>query len=131
MLYGVPAQGRTAAQVEAGLRAEVAKVAASGVTEAELRRARTQWMAGEVFKRDSVFEQANELGNNWIQGMPLDADERVLARLEKITPQQVQDVARRYFGDDQLTVGTLVPQPIDPARARRAAAAQAAGGDVH
>ena len=131
MLYGVPAQGRTAAQVEAGLRAEVAKVAASGVTEAELLRARTQWMAGEVFKRDSVFEQANELGNNWIQGMPLDADERVLARLQKITPQQVQDVARRYFGDDQLTVGTLLPQPIDPARARRAAAAQAAGGDVH
>jgi zinc protease len=131
MLYGVPAQGRTAAQVEAALRAEVAKVAAEGVSEAELRRVKTQWVAGEVFKRDSVFEQANELGSNWIMGLPIDADEQVIARLEKVTAQQVQAVAQRYFGDDQLTVGTLLPQPVDPSKPRRPAQADAPGGAVH
>ncbi|WP_198971409.1 M16 family metallopeptidase [Xylophilus sp. ASV27] len=131
MLYGVPAQGRTAAQVESALRAQVAKVAAEGVSEAELRRVKTQWVAGEVFKRDSVFEQANELGSNWIMGFPTDADEQVIARLEKVTAQQVQAVAQRYFGDDQLTVGTLVPQPLDPSQARRPAQADVPGAAVH
>ena len=35
------------------------------------------------------------------------------------TPEQVQSVAERYFGDDQLTVGTLVPPPLDSKAARR------------
>ncbi|MES2188386.1 MAG: pitrilysin family protein [Pseudomonadota bacterium] len=131
-LSGVPAAGHTAAQLEAALRAQVAKVAAEGVGEAELRRVKVQWRAGEVFKRDSVFGQANELGSNWAEGMPVDADQRLLQRLEQVTAAQVQVVAAKYFGDTQLTVGTLVPQPVDPSRPRRPpAAAEGAGEAVH
>ena len=32
---------------------------------------------------------------------------------------QVQDVAKKYFGDDQLTVGVLLPQPIDKTKKPR------------
>lgn len=110
-LSGVPAQGKTAAQLEAALRAQVAKVAQDGVSEAELHRVKTQWMASEIYKRDSVMGQAQELGSLWIQGLPLDADECLIARLRPITSAQVQAVAKKYFGDDQLTVATLVPQP--------------------
>ena len=40
----------------------------------------------------------------------------VQAALDGVTAQQVQDVAKRYFGDEQLTVGTLIPtgQPSKP-----------------
>ena len=110
-LSGVPAQGKTAAQLEAALRAQVARVAQDGVSEAELNRVKTQWMASEIYKRDSVMGQAQELGSLWIQGLPLDADERLIERLRPITSAQVQAVAQKYFGDDQLTVATLVPQP--------------------
>ena len=41
-LEGVPAPGKTAAQVEAALREQVARVAREGVTEAELNRVKTQ-----------------------------------------------------------------------------------------
>ena len=34
-------------------------------------------------------------------------------------PQQVQAVAGRYFGDDQLTVGTLRPLPPDTSKPPR------------
>ena len=118
-LDGVPARGKTAEQVEAALRAEVAKVAREGITEAELSRVKTQWVAGAVYKRDSVMNQARELGSNWIEGMPLDADERLIARLRAITAAQVQAVAAKYFGDDQLTVGMLRPQPVDKNRKPR------------
>jgi zinc protease len=123
MLDGVPAPGKTAEQVEAALRAEVAKVAREGVSEAELQRVKTRWIAAEVFKLDSIMNQARELGGAWIQGLPLDASERLIQRLRGVTAAQVQSVAARYFGDDQLTVGTLRPQPPDPNRKPRPPAA--------
>ena len=118
-LDGVPAKGKTPEQVEAALRAEVAKVAREGITEAELNRVKTQWVAGEVYKRDSVMSQAREIGSNWIEGFALDADERLIERLRAITAAQVQAVAAKYFGDDQLTVGMLRPQPVDKNRKPR------------
>jgi zinc protease len=113
-LDGVPAPGKTTDQVEAALRAEVARVAREGVTEAELQRVKTRWIAAETYKLDSVFSQARELGSFWAQGLPLDAGERLVERLKAVTAQQVQAVAARYFGDDQLTVGVLRPLPRDP-----------------
>jgi zinc protease len=122
-LSGVPAAGKTAAEVEAALRAQVARVAREGVSEAELNRVKTQWVASEVYKRDSVMGQAQELGHLWIQGLPPDTSERLIARLRQVSAAQVQAVARTYFGDDQLTAATLVPQPLPPGQPARPAAA--------
>ncbi len=112
-LDGVPAKGKSPEQVETALRAEVTRVAREGITEAELNRVKTQWVAGQVYKRDSVMSQARELGSNWIEGFALDADERLIERLRAVTAAQVQAVATKYFGDDRLTVGMLRPQPLD------------------
>jgi zinc protease len=119
MLDGVPARGKTAEQVEQALRAQIARVAREGVSQAELDRVKTQWIASEVYKLDSVFNQARSLGTYWALGLPLDAGERLVARLRAVQPAQVQAVAARYFGDDQLTVATLRPQPPDPNRRAR------------
>ncbi len=120
-LDGVPVNGKTAEQVEAGLRAQIARVAQGGVSEAELNRVKTQWVASEVYKLDSVFNQARALGSNWALDLPLDAGERLVERLRQVTAEQVRSVAARYFGDDQLTVATLRPQPPDPTRKLRTA----------
>jgi zinc protease len=122
VLEGVPAAGKSAEAVEAALRAQVARIAKEGVGEAELARVKTQWVASETYKRDSVMAQARELGSNWIQGLPLDASERIVARLQAVTAAQVQAVAAKYFGDDQLTVATLRPLPPEPKRGRGFAA---------
>ena len=112
MLSGVPASGKTSAVLEAALRAQVQRVAAQGVSEQELKRVINQWSAGEVFKRDSVFNQARILGVNWATGLPMTFDSLWLDRLRAVKPEQVQSVAVRYFGDDALTVATLLPQAL-------------------
>lgn len=112
-LVGVPANGKSAEAVEAALRAQVARVAKEGVGAAELARVKTQWVASETYKRDSVMAQARELGSNWVQGLPLDTSARIIAKLQAVTPAQVQAVAGKYFGDDQLTVATLRPLPLE------------------
>ena len=122
-LDGVPAPGKTTEAVEAALRAEIASVAKDGVGAAELARVKTQWVASETYKLDSVMAQARELGSQWVQGLPLDASARIIARLQAVTAEQVQAVAGRYFGDDQLTVATLRPLPPEKNRRPRPAPA--------
>jgi zinc protease len=121
VLDGVPAKGQTPEALEVALRAQVQKIAEHGVSEAELQRVKTQWVASEVYKLDSVFNQARELGVAWSLGWPPDSGPQVIARLRQVTAAQVQAVARRYFGDDELTVAILRPQPLSAARPARAA----------
>ncbi len=121
MLMGVPAQGKTTEQVEQALRAQVSRIALEGITEAELTRVKTQWVASEVYKLDSLFNQARELGTQWAQGLPVDAGQQLIERLRGVTADQVKRVASQYFGDDQLTVAQLLPQPPDKTRKPRAA----------
>ncbi len=119
VLNGVPAEGKTAAQVAQALRQQVALIAREGVSEAELKRVKTQWVASETYKLDALFNQARELGSYWVNGLPLDTDTRLIAQLRSISGAEVQGVAGRYFGDDQLTMATLIPQPLDAPRAAR------------
>jgi len=123
VLDGVPAQGKTTQQVIDALRQQITQIAQNGVNEAELNRVKTQWVAGEIYKLDALFNQARELGSHWVNGFPLDASARLVARLRKISAAEVQSVAARYFGDDQLTQAVLVPQPLDPNRKPRVPAA--------
>ena len=111
-LDGVPAEGKTTVQVADALRQQVALIAREGVSEAELNRVKTQWVASETYKLDSVFSQARELGSHWVQGLPLDASARVIARLRSISSSEVQAVAAKYFGDEQMTMATLLPQAL-------------------
>ena len=120
-LSGVPAPGKTAEQVEVALREQVALIAQGGVTPAELARVKTQWVAGDVYKRDAVFNQAQELGSQWVVGQRPDANDRLIELLSQVTAREVQEVAARYFGDDQMTVATLVPQAAGSKPAARTA----------
>jgi zinc protease len=108
-MTAVPARGVTPEMAAAALRSEIERIAREGISEAELRRVKTQWTAGEIYKLDSVFNQARELGSYWVTGMPVDTGERLMQALQGVTAAQVQSVAQRHFKDDQLTTGVLVP----------------------
>lgn len=104
--------------MEAGLRAELARVQAEGVSAEELNRAKAQLVAGQIYKLDSMFAQAMEIGQLEAVGLPYTSGERIIERLKAVTAEQVQEVARRYFGDDTLTVGVLEPQSMSAAPRR-------------
>ena len=110
-LSAVPAAGVGVAGVEKALRAEVERIAREGVDGAVLQRVKTQWAAGEIYKLDSIYNQAQELGTYWVNGLGHDSGERLMAGLRAVTGEQVQAVAQRLFADDQLTVAVLVPDP--------------------
>ncbi len=121
-LHGSPSEGRTVAELETALRGEIARIQKDGVSEPELKRARAQLVAAEVYKLDSMFGQAMEIGQMESAGIPYQKIDRMLEKLQQVTVAEVQAVAKKYFSDDTLTVGVLEPQPLD-GKPRRAAVA--------
>ena len=112
-LSATPAKGHTTEALEQAMRTEVARIAREGVSAQELRRIKAQLVASQVYKRDSVFGQGMEIGIAEMSGISWRQLDRMLERIQSVTSEQVQAVAARYFGDDALTVATLVPQPLD------------------
>jgi zinc protease len=112
-LSAVPARGVTPEMAAAALKLEIERIAREGVSDVELQRVKTQWTASEVYKLDSIMGQAQELGSYWINGLPLDAGEQLIARLRAVTPAQVQAVAQRYFTERTLNTGLLLPEAAE------------------
>jgi zinc protease len=73
-------------------------------------------VASQIFKRDSIFGQAMEIGQFETAGLSHKDIDRVLARIKAVTAEQVRAAAKQYFVDDKLTVVVLEPQPMDPAK---------------
>jgi len=113
LLSGVPAAGRTAAELEQAVRRELEKVANDGVSEDELKRVKAQVVASQVFQRDSMFFQARQIGSLETAGYPHRSVDLMIRKLQQVTAAQVQQVAKKYLIDDSLTVAVLDPQPLD------------------
>jgi zinc protease len=111
-----PVSGKSAAEVEQGLRREMAKVIDKGVTEEELNRAKAQAIAAEVYQRDSTFYQARVIGVLEMTGLSHRSVDVQLEKLREVTPEQVRAVAQKYFREDALTIAILDPQPAKGGR---------------
>jgi zinc protease len=114
LLDGQPVQGKSVVELEGALRDEIRRIQESGVSAEELARVKTQTIAAQIYKRDSMMAQAMEIGSAESAGLGWRKLDLLLEKIRAVTPEQVQAVAKKYFVDDALTVATLDPQPIDP-----------------
>ena len=120
LLDGTPAPGKSMADLEQALRAEIARIQNEGVSQQELERVKTQLVASQTYKRDSLFAQAMEIGQSEVVGLGWRSIDRTIEQLRSVTPAEVQEVAKKYLKDDSLTVATLDPQPVADKKPRSA-----------
>ena len=113
---GTPSAGVTNAAVETALEAEVTKLQTTPVTADELARAIKQTEAGFVYQNDSVSQQANSLGLYAAINLPRYQD-NYLDIIRKVTPADIQRVAKEYLTVDNRTVAYFDPQPLPPGQA--------------
>jgi zinc protease len=100
--------GRTLAEVEAVLEAEIERVRGEGITEEELAKAKKQARAAFAYGTESVNAQAYWLARaenfdsyQWF--------ENYVSKLTAVSVEDVQDVAQRYLRPQSRTVGWFVP----------------------
>ncbi len=113
-LDGTPSEGKTVRELEAALLQQIEKVKESGVTTQELDRVKAAVIAADVYQRDSMFYQAMQIGTVESIGFSWKILDAYPAKLRAVTAEQVQAVAKKYLLQDNLSIATLDPQPIDP-----------------
>jgi zinc protease len=128
LLSGAPANGHSVEQLQTALLEQIRELQEKPVGTEELERIKAQMRADKVYEQDSIFYQAMQIGILETVGLSWKDADQYLSRIEAITAEQVQAVAKKYLIDDQLTVAELVPQPIDPRHPPRSGGV---GGDVH
>lgn len=121
-LFGIDATlkpGGSLDEVEKAVFQEVERLQQDGVTQEEMARAMKQVRAQLVFGSDSITDWGYWLGAMEV----IDRHEtfgEMLSRVEQVTAEEVQRVARQYLTESNRTVGWLIP-----------ADGKAAGGDAN
>ncbi len=111
-LEATPAQGKTVFELESALKNEITRLQNELVSQDELQRIKAQVLASDVYQRDSNFYQAMQLGMLETVGLGWKKADEYVEKVNQVTAQQVQAVARKYLIDDHLNVAYLEPLPI-------------------
>lgn len=108
IFYAFLAPGARHEQVEHVLRDQLAKIARDGVTPEEVKTAIHQNLADIAYSRDGSAAIAAALIEDIAVGDWTDYVRRP-EQLARVTPADVQRVARKYLVDDHSTTGWFVP----------------------
>lgn len=120
MIDATPAPGRTTDELEKAIHGQIERVQRDGVSDAELARVKAQVIAADVYQRDSLFYQAMQLGEYVTAGLPPEALAHRVEKLRAVSAGEVQAAAKQWLQDDQLSVGVLDPQALQPQTRRPA-----------
>ena len=109
-------------KLEKALLEQVEKLQTTPIAADELKRALNQAEASYIYGRDSVESQGQQLGEfavrgNWKYG------ETYLDNLRRVTPADVQRVAKKYLTPNNRTVGYFEPIATGAGAAQAATAA--------
>ena len=128
LIGGAVASKDSLPALEDALYAEVEHIKTTPPTTEEMARAIRQAEAELVYQRDSVTDQAEQLG--YYQTVTGDWHylEHLPDRLRQVTPEDVARVARTYLVANHSTVGTFLPTQGDATAAGNAAALPAPAG---
>jgi len=96
-------------EVEKIIKEEIERIKNEPPKDIEIEKAKNQIEASFLFSQDSVFGHALYLGKFEILGSWKLID-RYKEDTMKVTPEDIQEVAKKYFNFDNLTVGVLLPK---------------------
>jgi zinc protease len=102
--------GKEVAEVEKALDQEVERLQKEPVGKQELEKAIHQLEASFIFAQDSLFYQAMLLARHEI-ALSWKTIDDYLPSIRKVSPEDIQRVAKKYLIPDNRTVGILVPLP--------------------
>jgi zinc protease len=107
-IFAFLAPERTHDEIAEALDDVVGEVKENGVTDEEVARAKRQLKAQEAFGRDGPFSIAAQL-NEAIAAGDWTLYAEFMERIDRVTPADVERVARQYLAPRKRTVGQYVP----------------------
>ena len=113
-----PRAGVTVDRLQALTLAELERLSTMPVSEAELRKAKNQWLAAHYRQMKTVSGRANLLGTYEVFYGGYQKLFSEPKDIEKVTSADIQRVAKDLFREENRTVGILDAQPAVPQATR-------------
>jgi zinc protease len=88
---------------------ELSNVKENLVSEEALRRAKNKVIAGHIFGQESAESQASQLASDWVATGEPYFSEIYVSKIQKVSLEDVRQVAEKYFKRDGMTVAILRP----------------------
>lgn len=126
---GVAAPGGSLAPIEKAIFTEIERIKTTPPTAEEMARARRQVEAEMIYARDSITDQAEQLGEAETVAGDWRYPDSLLAKIGKVTPQEVSRVAGVYLTEKNRTIGIF--QPVEKGAAATAVPALPAPAQYH
>jgi zinc protease len=79
-----------------------------------LSKAVKQFISATLSSRKTMQGQAQDLGGSWLAANDLNFSERYLAAVKRVTPADLQRVAREYLTPENRTLYALLPTSATP-----------------
>jgi zinc protease len=89
---------------------ELEKIKKEGVSEERLARAKTQTKTARAFATQTAEAVAASLATDFMATGDIHFSDRYVERSEKVTAQQIKEVANRYFDRQKLLTTAMVPE---------------------
>lgn len=103
-------KGKTIQQVEKGIWTLLDQLKTTKPSKEELDRVKAQLVSSLVYARDSISSQAMSIGMLESVGLPWQLADNELDELNQITPEDIQQVAKKYFTRDRVTTAYVLPE---------------------
>ncbi len=108
-IYGVASDEITAAQLEKGLLDEIEKVKKEGITDNELQKVKNQKLMEFYRSLETINGKANNIGTYELFFGDFKKLYDAPGLYQKVTKEDIQRVAKKYFVKNNRTVGYLQP----------------------
>jgi len=110
-VFGISAtySPKNTAKVEAAIWQQIDHIKKHGVTFAELKRAQKQMETSYIFGQDDVADQAERIASDFMSTGDPTFSQRYVARVQAVTPAQVQAMANKYLLWDSTTTAIVQP----------------------
>jgi len=97
-------------EAKAAILKELYRLKTERVTKEELEKAKVQKISEHAFAEQTVADQADESGFNYLDTYDPDFGRHYTENIQNVTREQIAEVAERYFRPEKLCVSEVVPK---------------------
>ena len=105
----LPVEGISLEEIEKALLAEIENLKNNLVSNDELNRVVTRYMADLIYSQDDIAGQARMIGTLEVNGLSYQLIDQLQQHYESVSPEDIQRVANIYFNQDNLSNMHILP----------------------
>jgi zinc protease len=109
-LTALPVDGVSLEEIEKAVLVEIENLKNSPVSDDEINRVVTRYMADLIYSQDDIAGQARMIGILEVNGLSYQLIDQLQQHYEAVTPEDIQRVANIYFNQKNLSNMHILPE---------------------